>query len=263
MIAGNDGERGDAMWVDVGNVAASSVTMNYVTIANNYRVAGDAGSALHVTGAPFSFNVDNTLISGNPVAFEAPDDAQPRSLNLGTVLIANDVTTVVSGTITQNGAPLRGSAGYKNAAAGDFHLTATSSAVDQGNNRPPSVDLDGTSRPRGAASDIGAYEFTPPNFANQTITFNPLPNKVVTNPPFQLSATASSGLPVSFASLPTGVCTVSGAAVTLVTPGTCSIRATQAGNGSFNAATPVTRSFQVLPEGSIVEKNMYLPIVAR
>ena len=51
--------------------------------------------------------------------------------------------------------------------------------------------------------------------------------------------------------------------VTLVTPGTCSIRATQAGNGSFNAATPVIRSFQVLPEGSIVENNLYLPIVAR
>ena len=263
LIAGNDGERGDAMWIGVAGGAGANVEMNYVTIANNYRVAGDAGPALHVTGGLFSFNIDNTLISGNPVAFEAEGDAQPRSVNLGSVLIADDVTTVVSGTITQNGVPLRGAAGYENANAGDFHLTAASAAVDQGNDRPPSVDLDGISRPRGAASDIGAYEFTPSNFANQTITFNPLPNKVVTNPPFQLSATASSGLPVTFASLTSGACTVSGAVVTLVAPGTCSIRATQAGNGSFNAATPVTQSFQVLPEGSLIEESVYLPLLAR
>ena len=43
LIARNDGERGDALWVEPGNLATSTVAMNYVTMADNYRVAG--GSA--------------------------------------------------------------------------------------------------------------------------------------------------------------------------------------------------------------------------
>jgi len=81
----------------------------------------------------------------------------------------------------------------------------------------------------------------------QTIAFSPLSSKGIGDPPFTLSATASSGLPVSFASNTTAVCTVSGNTVTLVATGTCSIKATQAGNGTYAAATPVVQSFQVRP----------------
>ena len=41
------------------------------------------------------------------------------------------------------------------------------------------------------------------------------------------------------------VCTVSGAIVTLVAVGTCTIRATQAGNIYYTVAAPVSRNFQV------------------
>ena len=41
---------------------------------------------------------------------------------------------------------------------------------------------------------------------SQTITFGALPNKVLGSPPFTVSATASSGLPVSFASMTSSVC---------------------------------------------------------
>jgi hypothetical protein len=60
-----------------------------------------------------------------------------------------------------------------------------------------------------------------------------------------VSAAASSGLPVSFAALTTAACTLSGNTVTLIAAGTCTIRATQAGNANYNAATPVSRSFTV------------------
>src|ERR1019366_5355094 len=65
---------------------------------------------------------------------------------------------------------------------------------------------------------------------------------------FAVSATASSGLAVSFNSQTTLVCTVSGATVTLVSVGTCTIQATQAGNTNYAAATPVNQSFQVTQE---------------
>ena len=81
---------------------------------------------------------------------------------------------------------------------------------------------------------------------SQTITFGALSNLALGSAPFTLSATASSGLPVSFASTTTSVCTVSGTTATLVAVGTCTIQATQAGNAAYAAATPVSQSFQVM-----------------
>jgi hypothetical protein len=80
---------------------------------------------------------------------------------------------------------------------------------------------------------------------SQTITFNPLPGVNYGVAPFALSATASSGLPVTFtvssgpASIANGVLTVTGA-------GTVVVAANQAGNSSYSAAATVTQSFSVL-----------------
>ncbi len=81
--------------------------------------------------------------------------------------------------------------------------------------------------------------------ATQTITFGSLGNMAYGTATFNLSATASSGLTVSFASLTTTVCTVSGVQVTLVMAGTCTIQATQNGNTNYSAAPSVNQSFQV------------------
>jgi hypothetical protein len=51
----------------------------------------------------------------------------------------------------------------------------------------------------------------------QTITFNSIPDHFYGEPPFALTASASSGLPVTFSSLTLAVCTVSGSTVTLLT----------------------------------------------
>jgi hypothetical protein len=83
------------------------------------------------------------------------------------------------------------------------------------------------------------------NGSAQTITFGPLSNQVLGTAPFTISATASSDLPVSFSSQTTSVCTVSGASVTLVSAGTCTIQATQGGNSSYSPAPSVSQSFLV------------------
>ena len=79
----------------------------------------------------------------------------------------------------------------------------------------------------------------------QTITFNGLAGKTFGAAPFTVSATATSGLAVTFSSLTSPVCTVSGTTVTIVAAGTCTIRASQAGNGTYSAAPDVDRSFTV------------------
>lgn len=83
------------------------------------------------------------------------------------------------------------------------------------------------------------------NKAAQTINFGPLVNKAVTDAPFTISASASSGLPVSFSVL-SGPATISGNTVTLTgVPGAVTIRAAQAGDSNYNAAPNVDQSFNV------------------
>jgi parallel beta-helix repeat protein len=78
----------------------------------------------------------------------------------------------------------------------------------------------------------------------QTISFPAIPNKTYGDPAFTLNATASSGLPVSYRVV-SGPATVSGNTVTLTGSGTVTIEALQAGNTTYNAATPVQQSFTV------------------
>ncbi len=80
---------------------------------------------------------------------------------------------------------------------------------------------------------------------NQTITFGALSGQTYGAAPFTVSATASSGLAVTFTSTTTTICTVSGTTVTVLAPGTCTIEANQAGNGTYNAAADVKQSFTV------------------
>jgi hypothetical protein len=83
--------------------------------------------------------------------------------------------------------------------------------------------------------------------APQAISFGALADKLFGNPPFSVSATATSGLPVSFAVTTPGTwqCTVSDATVTLTGAGTCSIAATQGGSWDYLPAPPVTQSFHI------------------
>ena len=79
----------------------------------------------------------------------------------------------------------------------------------------------------------------------QVITFNNPGTKTPTDPSFGSGATSTSGLPVTLTSLTPGVCTVSGTNITPVSSGLCTIVATQSGNASFSAATPVTQTFPI------------------
>ena len=77
----------------------------------------------------------------------------------------------------------------------------------------------------------------------QTITFDPLEDKVYGDPAFALGATTSSGLPVNYTA--SGTCEVLGISVTIIGAGSCTITAHQAGNDSFEPAADVSRSFTI------------------
>jgi len=81
--------------------------------------------------------------------------------------------------------------------------------------------------------------------ASQTITFNPLPTKILGDTPFTLTASASSGLPVSYTSDNTAVAIVTDNNVTLVGGGSAVITASQEGNSNYLAAVPVAQTLTV------------------
>lgn len=91
------------------------------------------------------------------------------------------------------------------------------------------------------------------SLSSQTITFGAAPG-IVVGGTGTISATASSGLAVSFSSLTPGVCSVSGSTVSGLVAGNCTIAANQAGSTSINAAAQVTQTIVVASSfASVIE----------
>ena len=81
--------------------------------------------------------------------------------------------------------------------------------------------------------------------AAQTITFNPLTSVKKGAAAFALAASTTSGLPITYTSSDASVATVSGNIVTVVSDGTTTITASQAGNTDYLPATSVDQQLAV------------------
>jgi len=138
------------------------------------------------------------------------------------------------------------------ASALPLSATATSSLAVSFNSSTPAVcTVSGTTASlltagtcivQATQAGNGAYAAAPPvqqnlavHLAQQTISFPSVGNQLV-GANVTLSATATSGLTVSFTSASPAVCTVSGATATMNAAGACVIHATQAGNSTYAPA---------------------------
>ena len=102
----------------------------------------------------------------------------------------------------------------------------------------------------------------------QAISFPQIANHLISDQPFTIEATATSGLPVTFTVL-SGPATIEGDLVTLTgQSGEVVIEASQPGNGDFDPAVPVVNSFMVLDPATHVPEilvrnplpgNIYMP----
>ena len=180
----------------------------------------DVAVSLAVSGFPDPFN---TGTSGNYSVTALDRFGNVATGYTGTIIISTGDTLAAF-----TGGTFDGLSGVLNLSGtfntpGTWNLTATDSVT---------LSITGTQ----FGIDIGTAQ-------SQTITFGPLSNKVFGATPFTVSATASSGLPVSFSV--TGPAFISGTTVTLTGVGTVNVIASQAGNSTFSAAPDVTQSFVV------------------
>jgi hypothetical protein len=183
-----------------------------------------------------------------PIRAFAPASAPSISLSQST-LSAVAGTTVTSYAITSSGG-----------AVGDYSISPNI-AVTPGNGISFSTTTGLISGTPTAASTSVTYTITATNgggsttatfsitvsAGTQTITFPDLSPITLGGAAPTLSATASSNLTVAYTSATSSVCTVTGTTITVVTTGTCTINANQAGNGTYAAATQVQKSFVISP----------------
>ncbi len=160
--------------------------------------------------------------------------------------------------------------GDKTVLDSDFALNATASS-----GLPVSLTISGPASLNGniislngtigtvtiVANQVGNANFDPAptvsrsfnvTLADNTITFPTIANQLLSAAPFSLTATASSGLNVSY-SVVSGPATVNGNVVTLTgDTGTVIIAAAQAGNNQYAAATTLQQSFTVSAQANVI-----------
>ncbi|TMQ26721.1 MAG: hypothetical protein E6K82_03550 [Candidatus Rokuibacteriota bacterium] len=83
-----------------------------------------------------------------------------------------------------------------------------------------------------------------------------LADRTFGDPPFTVTATASSGLAVTFSA--TGSCSRVGDLTTMIAAGHCAVTASQAGDASYLPAPDVTRAFAIARAGQTITFRLRL-----
>jgi hypothetical protein len=130
-----------------------------------------------------------------------------------------------------------------NLAEGDGSIAGTTLTVNSTGYFEIEVSQGGNTNYNAATSVSQGFTANDSRKSNQTITFNSIADKQYGDF-FNLTATASSGLSITY-TLVSGSADLSGAQLTLTGLGTVTVRASQAGDATYNPAASVTRSFEV------------------
>ncbi len=238
--------------------------------------ASTIGSAITVSASLTTSTIDLSSISGlqnqnSAVTFRiygysASNTAGTlRIQNVGSpAMVGLEVDGTVSAACTAPSISINPSSATKNVGESvTFSVTASGTATLNYQWRKGGMNISGANSssymiPSVVTDDAGSYDVVVTNVCgsatstaatltvnklNQTITFNALPNKTFGDPDFAVSATASSGLTVTFGA--TGDCTVMGTTVQITGAGSCTITASQAGDATYNAAPDVMQSFNI------------------
>jgi hypothetical protein len=276
---------GDANYLsaspDVQTIAVQKLAQEPLSIASTNKMvvgsldlftAGGSGSGA-VTYSVNSGDAARCSISGATLTATASGNCrisavkgastnyEPSSVATLTVAVSRDVQNVVFTSFAPSFPVAQGS--YSPTATSTSALAVTFSLVTS--NTTPACAVDATDSRKInfltsgdceiVATQAGDNRFVSATASqkitvgvlNQTITFAALADKAFGTPAFQVAGSSNSGLSVAIATTSNATaCSVSNLGiVTLTAAGLCELQATQAGNGTYAAATPVIRSFTV------------------
>ena len=238
----------------VSATASSGLAVTFSVDAASAAVCTLSGSTVSLVGAG-TCTVDANQ-PGNGSYLAAPQAQQSFVVALATQTVAFTSTSPSPGSV---GATYTVSATASSGLAVVFSATPSSAGICSVSGTTVSLGGAGTCTIDAAQAGDSTYQaaqtvqqsfaVTVPSLSVQSITFTSSPpaSATVGGSSYLVSAVASSGLTVtlSVASASAGVCTISGASVSLVGSGTCTIDASQPGNGSYQAAPTVSQSFTV------------------
>ncbi len=228
-------------------------------------------SATADSGLPVAFAVDNSSVAtvqGNQLTLLAGGTAKVTASQGGDISYnpADPVTqtlTVQDDTLKPQTITFSQNLSGKSFGSPPFNLTAT---VDSGlaltysSSNPAIATIEGAKLTIKGAGSVTITVEQPGNDswqaavatkemtvskANQSITFPNIANKAVGDLDFNPGATASSGLGITYTSSDTSVAVVSGQKIQIKGGGSVTITAAQSGDDRYNAATSVSKSFNV------------------
>jgi hypothetical protein len=243
--------------ITLGATASSSLPVQYTVTSSPSGIANLSGSELVIAGAgtatvtasqpgnvsyAAAFPISQTLTVGQAPLTVTANNA---SKQLGSP--NPSFTATITGFVNGNSATTPGV--YFGAPA--FMTAATAGSPIGTYSIVPST---------GTLASIN-YMFPPANFVNGTLTITGSTSQIITFPafspgtigyghaPIQLSATASSGAPVTFTLLsgPGVLSGTNGTTLTIIGGGSILVQAAQEGNPQYAAAPPVTRTLIVTP----------------
>ena len=200
------------------------------TIENELKTGHEGGSLSTSTGQP-----------GNAAAGKALYEASCQSCHGARIADASNASKTLKA-IHEN----EGGMGY---------LASTITAT--------AADSIATYMANGLSGSSGTAATTPAALTTQTITFTPPATQTLGASAPTLTASASSGLPLTLATLTPAVCSVSAGALKLLTAGNCTLTASQPGNASFAAAASKTITFSIIdPSAPVVPPVGLIPVAS-
>ena len=206
---------------------------NFVTTATktvNATISPDSAtvSTFTVTGSPANYGAETGLVfaasvtAGNGVAIP---DGDTVTVTQGATTICTMTLTSASGSCSPSSGTVLPAGTYTNTITATFNSTGAD----------PNFVTTATKSASATVNSIG-----------QTITLtSTAPSNAAVNGTYTPTATATSGLAVTFTSATPTQCSVTAGAVKFLLAGTCTINADQAGNANFSAAPQVPQSVTV------------------
>ena len=198
------------------NVGLYAVTAGTLSAGANYAIA---------------FNGANLSISKAPLTITAENKSKLHGEPNPTLTARFDGLASFDTVASLGGVPLLSTVANAGSSQGSYAIVASIGSISSTNYSYSFVD--------GTLTVIGA---TP-----QTISFGLLRPKTFGDGDFDPGASASSGLPVAYASSTPGIAAIVAGKVRVLAPGVSDITASQAGNLDYEPAADVVRNLKVNP----------------